>query len=194
MASDDELEARIAGYLQDPAMWEPASTSGEDDLVAAIAAQRQTSEAPHVAPGRERRRSTRPFLAGVAAALLVVAGVAAALQLRGDSGIELTLAGTELDPDASAQVTIETTDIGTRLVLDVSDLDPPEDGYYYEAWLRTGPDVGVSAGTFHMRGGDGEIELWAGVLIEDYPLVTVTLQEEAAEASSGVVVLKGLVE
>ena len=89
MASDDELEARIAGYLQDPAMWEPASTSGEDDLVAAIAAQRQTSEAPHVAPGRERRRSTRPFLAGVAAALLVVAGVAAAVEVvrSGEQGL-----------------------------------------------------------------------------------------------------------
>jgi hypothetical protein len=63
----------------------------------------------------------------------------------------------------------------------------------YEAWLRKDADVGVSAGTFHLRGGDGELELWAGVSIEDYPLVTVTLQDEADPVSSGQVVLRALV-
>ena len=54
-------------------------------------------------------------------------------------------------------------------------------------------DVGVSAGTFHMRGGDGSIELWSGVSPDDYPLVTVTIQQEADGAeSSGRVVLRGL--
>jgi hypothetical protein len=48
----------------------------------------------------------------------------------------------------------------------------------------------VSAGTFHLRGGgDAEIELWAWVDIEDYPLFTVTLQPEGLAPYSGQVVL-----
>ncbi len=39
----------------------------------------------------------------------------------------------------------------------------------------------------------GEIELWAGVTTEDYPLFTVTIQDEADPVSSGRVVLRGTV-
>ena len=196
MASDDtEAEVTIARLLRDPAMWEPASPAGLDRLLDGIEqANAAESEPPTVGVLDGRRRWATPFLGGIAAALLLVAAVVGFSRLGGPDGIEVTLAGTDLAPDAVAEVVVEETDIGTRLLLDVTDLEPPPDGYYYEAWLRTGPDVGVSAGTFHMRGGDGEIELWAGVLVEDYPLITVTLQEEASEDSSGVVVLKGMVE
>jgi len=43
-----------------------------------------------------------------------------------------------------------------------------------------------------MRCDDGEIELWAGVIIDEYPLMTVTLQDEpGGAASSGEVMLRG---
>jgi hypothetical protein len=60
--------------------------------------------------------------------------------------------------------------LGTRLILDVAGLPPAEPGEYHEAWMRTGPEVGVSAGTFHLRGDHGQIELWAGVTADNYPL------------------------
>ncbi|MBV1894375.1 MAG: anti-sigma factor, partial [Ilumatobacteraceae bacterium] len=69
------------------------------------------------------------------------------------------------------------------------------DGFYYEAWLRKSPEVGVSAGTFHLRGGDGSIQLWAGVALDEYPILTVTLQTEGGgAASSGIVVLAGKID
>jgi hypothetical protein len=113
----------------------------------------------------------------------------------GGADVELALAATELAPGASADAAIDTTPLGTRILLDMRDLPPAPAGTYYEAWLRIDADIGVSAGTFHMRGGDGEIELWAGVSIDDYPLFTVTLQDEGGgAASSGRVVLSARFE
>ena len=95
-----------------------------------------------------------------------------------------------LQPPVSGTVELTAQPDGTRVVIETSDLPPAPEGTYYEAWLRTGPDFGVSAGTFHLRGG-GEvpIELWAGVSIDDFPLFTVTLQPVGMEESSGEVVL-----
>lgn len=59
--------------------------------------------------------------------------------------------------------------------------------------MRIDADTGVSAGTFHMRGGDDEVELWTGVTADEYPLLTVTIQEVGQAESSGRVVLKGTI-
>jgi len=140
-------------------------------------------------PGR--RRWLAPVAAGIAAAAATVAGFLAFSQLSSESfDTEVALAGTDLAPDAAAEVGIDNQPGGTRIILDVSNLDPAPPGRYYEAWLRKSPEVGVSAGTFHLRGGSEPIELWAGVSVEDYPLITVTLQDEAQTESSGEVVLK----
>lgn len=145
---------------------------------------------------RAGRRWVSPLL-GAAAALLAVAaiGIGARLADRPSGPDELVaLAGTDLAPGATATAEVTGTSQGTRLVLDISDLPPAPEGQYYEAWLRESPEVGVSAGTFHLRGGDGEIVLWSGVTVDEYPLITVTLQDEGAgAASSGRVVLKGTV-
>jgi hypothetical protein len=104
----------------------------------------------------------------------------------------LALVGTDLAPGASAEALIDPGPLGVRITLDVSGLAPSPPGTYYQAWVRKSPEIGISAGTFHLRGGDGEIELWAGVSTEDYPLITVTLQQEGdGTESSGKVVLKG---
>lgn len=143
-----------------------------------------------------------PFVAGVAASALFIGGFIA---LTGDvdrSGTELALTATDLAPDAVGVVEIIDTPNGTVLLLDVSGLPPAPAGSYYEAWVRKDAEVGVSAGTFHLRGGgsdsdsgsDSEIELWAGVTTNDYPLFTITLQDEADPVSSGRVVLRGLLD
>ena len=95
-------------------------------------------------------------------------------------------------PGASADAELEDLASGLRVVLDVSDLPPAEPGTYYQGWVRSEDGEGVTIGTFHMRGGDAKIELWAGVSSAEYPIITVTIQEEGAGAqSSGMVVLRG---
>ncbi len=196
----DALEPRLAALLADPAVWERPERSSEDDVVAAITAARLEehridAEALPAAVTR-LRRSTRwftPVVAGAAAVVLLVAG---ALIIGAfddpDEGVLVALEGTDEAPGATAEADIADTPAGTRIIIAVEDLPPAPEGTYYEAWLRQSPEIGVSAGTFHLRGGDAEIELWAGVSLDDYPIVTVTLQEEGGgAASSGVVVLRG---
>jgi len=148
---------------------------------------------------RPRRRWVGPLL-GAAAALLAVAAFSLGVRLTEDDterqpDFLIAMAATELAPGAEAVADVVATPLGTRIILDVQGLPPAPEGHYYEAWLRQSPEVGVSAGTFHLRGGDGAIELWAGVTMDAYPLITVTLQEEGAgAASSGRVVLKGSVD
>jgi len=145
-----------------------------------------------VIPISMAHRWLRPVGVGVAAAIVLIAGYALGANSIGrDDGTEFALAATELAPGGEATAVISETLQGTRIRLDVSGLPPAADGSYYEAWLRQNAEIGVSAGTFHLRGGDdGVIELWAGVSVEDYPLFTITVQDEAVPDSSGQVVLK----
>jgi hypothetical protein len=211
---DDGVDVRndaLARLLGDPLVWDEPPAGLEDQVVAAIAAeaagQQGSSPATAPAPGgavvTSRRPWARPFLAGVGAAaaiVLLVAGVALFAGGEGEDdrgGTEVALAGTELAPEASADALVADTPLGTVLHLDVRDLPPAPEGAFYEVWMRQEGDDGdaVSAGTFHMRGGDGEVELWSGVPPERYPVVTVTLQQEGeGPESSGQVVLRGTVE
>lgn len=209
---DDEAQvgARVAALLGDPLTWAESDPGSEESIVAAVSAAAEAeaeADGPAPMPDPERstdggqvvplstaRRWVAPFLAGAATVLLVVGAVA----LLGDSGgddadvVAVGLQGTSEAPGATATAEVAATPLGTRIELSVEGLPPAPEGTYYEAWLRQGPDVGVSAGTFHLRGGDGSIELWAGVDLDDYPLVSVTLQDEGGGAeSSGVVVLRG---
>jgi hypothetical protein len=210
----DGAAASLDALLSDPLVWEEPPAELEDAVLAAIADEVAASPAPVVAPAaapgvadlsaRRGRRWVQPFLAGAAAAavaavvLVVGVGVLDDDSTTGrEGGTEVALAGTDLAPDASADALVADTPLGTVVDLDVTGLDPAPEGTYYEAWLRQEGDDGnaVSAGTFHLRGGDGEIALWAGVAPEQYPLLTVTLQEEGAGAeSSGQVVLRGRVD
>jgi len=200
---NDELteaeQAQLAAFIDAPGLWEEPSMEDEDAIVAAIRAEaalfprpeREISE--NVIPISRARRWLGPVAAGIAAALVVLAGFAFMTGGDDSEGVVLALEGTDIAPGATAEAIVAPLAAGTRIILDVSGLPPAEPGTYYEAWMRIDADVGVSAGTFHMRGGDGTIELWAGVIPDDYPLITVTVQNEAQTESSGVVVLKGLV-
>jgi hypothetical protein len=83
------------------------------------------------------------------------------------------------------------TGSGLSISLTIDGLPPAEPGTFYQAWMRG--DIGsIPIGTFHAREGDGPIELWSGVDVADYPLMTVTIQEEGAgPESSGIVLLRG---
>lgn len=224
-----EAQAELDALLGDPSMWDPVDPADEAAILAAIGELRDTAPTPvidlptpepaevpstsevaaesapiaDVVPISRARRWVGPFVAGVAAALVLSIGAVGVF--GGDDGptrpdgIELALDSTDLAPEGDGVVEIITSANGTVLLLDVSGLPPAPEGTYYEAWLRQDAEVGVSAGTFHLRGagasGDtASIELWAGVTIEDYPLFTITIQDEAEPTSSGQVVLRGLVE
>lgn len=199
----EDPDAFVASLLADPDVWTEPPAGLEDSIVAAIAAEAtpppnasSTSSGEVVdLSARRRRRWTVGALAAAAAAVVVIGGAVIVSSRDDDSrsfDTAIALEGTDLAPTADGVAEVTTTPLGLRIILDVRDLPPAESGTFYQAWVRN-DSGGVSAGTFHLRGGDGAIELWAGVAIEDYPLVTVTLQEEGAgPESSGQVVLRGL--
>lgn len=146
------------------------------------------------AAGRHRRRSRRPA-ALVAAAVVAVACLAGGVRLAGDDPTpvraEVALAGTEAAPGATAIARLRDEPAGTAVTLDTSGLEPAPPGSFYEAWL-VGDAGKVSAGTFHLRGHQAEIELWLGVDPDGYDAVTVTRQPVAGGTTAeGVVVLRG---
>ena len=211
-ALDAHVLAELSTMLGDSALWEEPSAADEDAIVDAIKGLAsgqvvstigveavidehvrapQTDVADNVVPLSGARRWLGPVLAGVAAAVIVLAGFSLFRGAEDPAGVELVLSATELAPDAEGVVDVIDTPNGTRLLLDVSGLPPAPAGSYYEAWVRKDAEVGVSAGTFHLRGGGGDIELWAGVTTDDYPLFTVTIQQEGDVMSSGQVVLRG---
>jgi hypothetical protein len=147
---------------------------------------------------QERRagRSTKWWLATAAACLVIVAGSAVLFgALNGSDEVapdtEIALAGTDAAPNASAQAALSATPAGLKIVLDVDDLAPAPAGQFYEAWVSDGT-IRVSAGTFHLRGGDKPIELWAGVVDPGFTQLAITLEPlDGNTDSSGNVQLLG---
>lgn len=205
--ADGELPDELARLLGDEATWEPVDPAFEDSIVAAIMTEAATTPpvaepapddvaapvADNVVAFPSRWKSAA---LGAAAALLLVAGVFGIARIGGGESpdIEVVMAATDLAQGASAVAEVTALDEGTFIQLTEVNLPPAEPGTYYEAWMRIDAETGVSAGTFHMRDGDGPIGLWTAVLAEDYPLLTVTLQDEAQAESSGRVVLRALLE
>ena len=200
--SDDDVR-QLDALLSNPALWDEPDPADEEFIVATILAEAAATPASaesaeaapdNVIPISRHRRWMAPALSAAAAVLVVLLGlgiVNAISDRPADGEVELALDGTELAPAATATARIVDLPAGSRIRLDVEGLEPAAPGTYYEVWLRQDAEIGVSAGTFHLRG-DGDIELWAGVSLQDYPLVTITIQEEAEPVSSGRVVLKAL--
>lgn len=202
--SPSPLSETVLARLSEPATWEPAPETGLDAVLEQIRGEAtpgdRDSTAASVIELDERRPSrTVLFIAGIAAGLLatLIVGVAILGIDRDDTqeaatepAISIALESTELAPAATATVGLDDRAAGTRIVLDVNGLAPAAAGTYYEAWI-SGADQLVSAGTFHLRGGDDAIVLWAGVEPAGFERFAITIQDIGQAESSGRVVLVG---
>jgi hypothetical protein len=196
----------VAPTLRDEAVWAEPPAGLADSIIAAIAAERQAPPpdvattptavptAPRPVVSARRRRSRAAWWVGAAAAAVVAVLAVGMVVSRDDEGSQEAFAieGTDLDPDAAATAEVNELGAGVAIRLDIHDLEPAPDGFYYQGWVRNAEDESVTVGTFHMRAGDSTVTLWSGVDINEYSTLTVTLQEEGAgPESSGEVVLRG---
>jgi len=170
-----DLDA-LRALLADPAVWAEPDPGLEDQVVAAIAAER-TSGSSSATHRRRGDRGRRPWItvAAGAAAVLVVVGIAVSRATGGSSPqrFAATLTGTALAPSASGSATLTRTDAGWRIVLHTTGLPRLDNGSYYQAWLKNGAGILVSTGTFNQG---PTVTLWAGVSPVEFPTVTVTEQ------------------
>lgn len=176
-----ELE-RVRHVLADPAVWMEPAPDLQEAVVAAIAQEARA--------GRQRRR-IRFAVAGVAATVLLAAGVTVGLQANRAEPVEFaaSLSGTALAPDAAGDVTLTKTPSGWKIRLNATGLPRRADGEFYEAWLKDDAGLLVPIGTFN----DGhDVTLWSGVGPTTFPTLTVTREvADGDQASSGQVVLMG---
>ena len=188
-----DLDA-LRALLADRAVWVEPDDALEDQVVAAISAERASaSPAP-----TQRRRPTltrRSWLVvAAAAAVLAVVGIAVSRATGGGSRqrFAATLTGTDLAPGASGSATLTGTRAGWRIVLHTTGLPRLDNGRYYQAWLKNAAGILVPTGTFNQG---PTVTLWAGVSPAEFPTVTVTEQlANGNPASSGMRVLVGHVE
>ena len=180
-AERSEIE-RVQHVLADPAVWMEPPTDLQEAVVAAIAEE--------AGAGRQRRR-IRLAIAGVAAAVLLAAGVTVGVQLNRAQPVEFaaSLSGTELAPDAAGDVTLTKTPSGWKVELHATGLPRREDGEFYQAWLKDDAGLLIPIGSFN----DGrDVTLWSGVAPSTFPTLTVTREvADGDQASSGQVVLMG---
>ena len=182
--SDDDVAA-LAALLTRAETWDDPPRDLEDAVVSAIVSEAsELSRATQITPAEHRARAvwSRSRMLGAAAAVAVVV-VGIVLMARGSTeGTTFALEGTDAQPGASANVIVSATPAGLKILLDTEGLPGAPDGYMYEAWV--GDDtIGVSAGTFHLRGGDGPIELWAGVTDPSFDRLWITLEPIDDDAS-----------
>lgn len=171
----------IRQTLAAEATWVELPPELEDDIVSAI--KMGMPQAPANTGGAAR------WWTGIAAA--VVAVVVGLSSLIGAGSHRVNLVATDLAVGATAYAIVTPTPSGIHVLLDVEGLDPAPTGFYYQGWLKKGDEL-LTIGTFHMRGGDGRVDLWAGGSLGEYELLTVTLQQDGAgQDSSGKVFLRG---
>lgn len=177
------LEAGRMAFA-DPAIWEEPPPELAEQVSSLIAG---SAFVPNAAGTVERPNWSRRVwpAAGVAAVVLVAVVTFAALRPAAPDW-EVAVPGTDLAPAASATVQGWNTEAGTRMVMNVTGLDPAPDGYVYEFWLSEGP-IHTSAGTF--RAG-AEIVMWTGASRADFPRLWITLEPlDDDESPSGQTVL-----
>jgi hypothetical protein len=137
---------------------------------------------------REERADRRRRLVWAVPAVAAAAAVFAVGVLAADrylTGLRLgsetyQASGTELAPDATAEVSVTETGSGFAIVFGPRDLPAAAEGSYYAAWLRGADGVSVPIGSFHGREAGRPIELWSGVDPAGFEALTVTLQQEGA--------------
>jgi anti-sigma-K factor RskA len=128
---------------------------------------------------RRRRRGWRlPIAVGAVTAAAAAALAVVVLGDRGDRFALESVRGEAVDVAATVQV----TDVGREVTLDISRLRDPRPSGLYELWFvapddtRRRPDR-ISAGTFHPDAdGTGRVRLLAAADPQRYPRLSVTLE------------------
>ncbi|MDP9494442.1 MAG: anti-sigma factor [Actinomycetota bacterium] len=174
--ADHEQLDLIRDVLAQSPTWEEPPAGVVEGLLAAISRE---GHIPASEPEVDSAR--RPLLVAavsVAAIALAVFGIMSIL----DAPIAETvvaMTGTDLAPSASGIASLRPTPSGWYIGLDVSGLPAAPEGSYYEGWVWSDDDHGVSIGTFHLRDGDDAVVLWSGVNVAEYPVIWVTLEDES---------------
>lgn len=176
----------------------PEPTSAEAATAEQTAAEPTTPSRlatdPVVLVPRRRRPRSWGWIAGAAAAGLVIGGIGVGWALTRDDRSASVVASATLEPlpgwDASGSAKVETQRDGTRvLVVDVDEAHL-EDGFR-EVWLLT-PDVKglVSVGT--LDGTSGRFDLPAGLDLDEYSVVDVSQEPfDGNPAHSGDSIVRG---
>ena len=184
--ADERLDS-VRRALGDPNTWETPPQSVADGVIAEIRAASSPFEAT---PRRPTWRRFGYAVAGVTVVILLLAFFGTL-----DRGTRVALEGTELLPEASGTAFLQDTDAGWSIRLEVEGLPPAEPGFYYEGWVWSDEGDGVSIGTFHLRNGTRPLNLWAGVDVEEYPAIWVSLEpEDGSPEVSESIVLWGKLE
>lgn len=211
MSMDGDEDRELAQLLADPSLWLEPGPAVEAGVLAAIGAERaqQAADTPQsrsdvVVPLRSRRRAwstqVAAGLVGAAAAALIAVVIAQSSDddrsalAPADSTFELV--GTDLAPGFTGTAEVAVQPSGTLIRMAVVGLPRREGGNFYEAWLKSCDGTRlVPIGTFHdMDRATG----WAGVSVQDFPLLTVTAEQVAGpkdveQGSSGQVVVTGTI-
>ena len=206
-ASERRSLDELADLLADRAVWAVPPDDLEASVVDAIVAEAalapsldtplsQSMSRARLEPvdlaERRDRRWRRALPAALAARAAVFVGVLA-LVLPGDDGnlrldVALSAVGA---PGPSGAATLERTDAGWEVELQVKGLPRLDNGRYYQAWLRNREGILVPLGSFNEG---GRVTLWSGVSPLDYPDVTITVEAaDGNQNSSGIRVLAGTV-
>ena len=190
---NDLLEPDIVALLRDPSLWHEPGSDLEDRVAAAISAERRvvvpiSSRRPRQWPGRLAAAA----IGAAAAAAVVFVAVRRDDQQSADASIGVI--GTDLAPGISGNADITSVPSGVRIYFSVKGLARREGDEFYEGWLKNcAGDALVPIGTYHDL---DDVTGWAGVSIDDYPLLSVTREhvagpKDAAQGSSGEVVVSG---
>lgn len=201
--TDDDGE--LARLLADPSLWLEPSPELEAQVLGAVSAERTATAAAVVTPIGTRRRSWATHVGaaalGAAAAALIAWAVTRPSDYPDDEAavaVDATaqLRGTDLAPGVVGTAEITTQPSGVLIRLTMPGLPRREGDEFYEGWLKSCDGLRlVPIGTFHdMDRAAG----WAGVSVDDYPLLTVTAEAaaaptDAAQGSSGQVVASAVI-
>lgn len=188
-ALTDEDHARVE---PPPEVWRGISAALAD-------AEGAAPTAPVVQLDEHRaRRSRRVLVGAVAAALLVVGGLAAVV-LRDDpstGGPEL-VAATDLRPlgpageSATAAVELVATDDHYELVLEAEGMAPAPEGHHYELWLLDPSSPTAEPVSLGAMDGSTTVTVPDGVDPATYDVVDVSLQDAGQVEHSGDSLLRG---
>ncbi len=196
LASGPEASSReqrqldlIREVLAGEATWAEPPPHVVDGLLAAVAQDR--THPIDVAPAAKAKWPVIAAAVGSIAAAIALTFATVSV-LESETGTVLAMNGTELEPGASGEALVRSTESGYWIRLGLSGLPPAPENSYYEGWVWSDNGDGVSIGTFHLRGGDEPVILWSGVAMADYPSIWVTLQNEGdGPQASDLVVMTG---